>query len=429
LKVCLITESKIIIDQAQELAAIVMKFPVEQILNLPETKVLDCQEVEGAGIIITIEKAVNHCSCPNCGNVTQSIHQDHWRMIHDLPWSEKPVLLKINRRQFKCHKCKKVFSEKLEFVEKSKGYTKRLAANIVEQVLNSNIHSVAKRNDLSDEEVESMLKRQVTQIQKINLRGLKRLGIDEIALVKGQGNYLAVIVDLDTRKPIEIVKTRRIEEIGEVMKGWGFKVLEQIQEVSIDLWSPYKSLVEELMPNANITADRFHVMKQVNDELDTIRKSEKKAAMSLEDKSEKERILAGLNKSKYSLIKNEDSLNEEQKIRLKAVQEVSPTLAKMHSLKEKFRQIFESHTSWGDSIIQLLDWMYDAMLLFPKSIGTMIRWFGEIVGYFDGRTTSGTVEGINNKLKLIKRLGYGFRNFNNFRLRSLLNWHFSINSP
>ncbi|QXE21658.1 transposase [Richelia sinica FACHB-800] len=80
-----------------------MKFPVEQILNLPEIKVLDCQEVEGAGIIITIEKAVNHCTCPNCGNITESIHQDHWRMIHDLPWSEKPVLLKINRRQFKCH--------------------------------------------------------------------------------------------------------------------------------------------------------------------------------------------------------------------------------------------------------------------------------------------------------------------------------------
>ncbi|QXE25854.1 transposase [Richelia sinica FACHB-800] len=170
-------------------------------------------------------------------------------------------------------------------------------------------------------------------------------------------------------------------------------------------------------------------MKQVNDELDKMRKAEKKAAMSLEDKSKKERILAGLNKSKYSLIKNEDSLNEEQQSRLKAVQEVSPTLAKMHSLKEKFRQIFESNMSWGDSIIQLLDWMYDGMLFFPKTIGTIVRWFGEIVGYFDSRTTSGTVEGINNKLKLIKRLGYGFRNFNNFRLRSLLNWHFSINSP
>ena len=207
-------------------------------------------------------------------------------MIHDLSWSEKLVLLKINRRQFKYNKCKKVFSEKLNYVDKSKGYTKRLAIDIVEQVLNSNIHSVAERNDLSDEEVESMLKTQVSQILNINLSQVKRLGIDEIALVKGQGNYLAVLVDLDTRKPIELVKSRRIEEIREVIVKWGYQVLEQIVEVSIDLWSGYKSLVEELMPNANITANRFHVMKQVNDELDAMRKSEKKAAMSLDNKSE-----------------------------------------------------------------------------------------------------------------------------------------------
>jgi transposase len=261
------------------------------------------------------------------------------------------------------------------------------------------------------------------------LNQVRRLGIDEIALVKGQGNYLAVLVDLDTHKPIEIVNSRRIEELREVLISWGFQVLKQIIEVSIDLWSPYKTLVEELMPNANVTADRFHVMKQVNDELDTMRKTEKKAAISLENKSVRERVLAGLNKSKYSLIKNESSLNDKQKEKLKSVQEVSPSLAKMHALKERFRDIFESSKSWADSIIKLLDWMHDALSYFPKSIGTMVRWFGEIVGYFDGRTTSGTVEGINNKLKLIKRLGYGFRNFSNFRLRSLLNWHFSTNSP
>jgi transposase len=406
-----------------------MKFPVEQILNLPDMKVLDFQEIEGGEIIITIEKGVNYSTCPSCGKNTHSIHQNHWRMIHDLPWSKKPVLLKINRRQFKCHKCKKVFSEELDFVDKSKGYTKRLATDIVQQVLNSNIRSVAERNGLSDEEVESMLKKQVVQILNINLSQVKKLGIDEIALVKGQGNYLAVLVDLDTHKPIEIVQSRRIEDIREVLVSWEFEVLNQIEEVSIDLWSPYKNLVKELMPNANVTADRFHVMKQVNDELDTMRKTEKKAAALLDNKLEKERILEALNKSKYSLIKNEDSLNEKQREKLKSVQEASPTLAKMHALKEQFRDIFETTKSWGDSIIKLLDWMYDALSYFTKSISTIVRWFGEIVGYFDGRTTSGAVEGINNKLKLIKRLGYGFRNFSNFRLRSLLNWHFTINIP
>lgn len=139
-------------------------------------------------------------------------------MIQDLPWSTKTVLLKINRRQFKCQNCQKVFSEHLNFVDKNRGYTKRLALDIVEQVLNSNIHSVAERNDLSDEEVESMLEGQADQILRIDLSKLSRLGIDEIALVKGQGNYLAILVDLDTHKPIEIVKSRRISEVRQVIR-------------------------------------------------------------------------------------------------------------------------------------------------------------------------------------------------------------------
>jgi transposase len=406
-----------------------MRFPVEQILNLPGMKVLSCHEIDGLGLIIEIEAEVKYCTCPICGKITHSLHQNHWRMIQDLPWSTKTVLLKINRRQFKCNNCQKVFSESLDFVDKNQGYTKRLAWNLVQQVLDSNIHSVAQRNDLSDEEVESMLKNQADQLLQIDLSQLSRLGIDEIALVKGQGNYLAVLVDLDTHKPIEIVGSRRISAIREVFGLWGTQVLEQIKEVSIDLWLPYKKLIEELMPNADITADRFHVMKQVNSELDTARNPENKKAASLEKQGEKDRVLAGLTKSKYSLLKNESDLNERQKEKLKSVQEVSPILSKMHALKEEFREIFETTQSWGNSVIKLLDWLDEAVSYYPKSIKTIVRWFGEIVGYFDERTTSGIVEGINNKLKLIKRLGYGFRNFNNFRLRSMLAWYFAVNSP
>jgi transposase len=73
-----------------------------------------------------------------------------------------------------------------------------------------------------------MLKGQVSQILNIDLSQLKRLGIDEIALIKGQGNYLAVLVDFDSHKPIEIVKSRRMEEIREVLVSWDIQVLEQI---------------------------------------------------------------------------------------------------------------------------------------------------------------------------------------------------------
>jgi len=78
--------------------------------------------------------------------------------------------------------------------------------------------------------------------------------------------------------------------------------------------------------------------------------------------------------------------------------------------------------NWSTGTLLLLDWMKSAEKYFPKSRGTIIRWFGEITAYFEHRISNGIVEGINNKLKLIKRSGFGFRNFDNFNLRSLLSW-------
>jgi transposase len=96
----------------------------------------------------------------------------------------------------------------------------------------------------------------------------------------------------------------------------------------------------------------------------------------------------------------------------------------MH-LKEEFRKNFEDPKDCVEGLFSLSDWLKDAISVFPKSCRTIIRWIGQIIAYFDRRTTQGVVEGINNKLKLIKRKAYGFRNFDNFILRSLLHWHFA----
>jgi len=208
-----------------------------------------------------------------------------------LSWGGNPVMLRINRRQFRCKNCPKIFSEDLEFIHQQRGYTKRFAKEIVRQVLDSNIRSIAERNDVSEEEIQSMIDASEEEI-KTDLSEIKRLGIDEIALVKGQGKYLGVLVDLDRGKLIDIVSSRRQLEMRKVLQNMGSEVLEGIKEVSIDLWKPYKVLVEELMPNANVIADRFHVMKQVNNELDAQRKAEKKAALENKNKSIKDRVLA-----------------------------------------------------------------------------------------------------------------------------------------
>ena len=111
--------------------------------------------------------------------------------------------------------------------------------------------------------------------------------------------------------------------------------------------------------------------------------------------------------------------------KLAQVKYVSEHLKMMHELKEKIRKIFEKTNHWLAGLFKLGIWLAKAKKYFPNSQKTIIRWLDEIIAYFEHRTTSGVVEGINNKLKLIKRSAYGFRNFENSQIRCLLNWHFN----
>lgn len=78
-------------------------------------------------------------------------------------------------------------------------------------------------------------------------------------MVKGQGKFVVVLVDIDLGKLIGLVKERKQIEIENVKRNWGKEVLEQIEEVSIDMTGNYKNLVEKICPNVLVTVDRFHV--------------------------------------------------------------------------------------------------------------------------------------------------------------------------
>lgn len=402
-----------------------------EVLNLDKMRVVSHQEYPEIGRILKVESTEKVKKCPRCSNTSRRIHQNHHYIVKDLPWGNSQIFLEINRRQFKCNQCKKPFSEALDFIKKRRKYTKRLAEKILQEVKETNVNVVAKKGIVTTEEIEGMLKDAATELCYLKPKNLKRLGIDEIALTKGKGNYCAVLVDLDKSLLIGILPDRTQEELKKTFLDWGSDVLEQIEEVSIDLWKGYKNIVLELMPNAQVVADRFHVMSQINQELDRAIKLEKyqankdyKSAKNPGIKKKLELRIEALKNSKYPLLKNEQNLNERQKEKLESVRKISPRLREMHQLKEKFRKIFNQSNNWGMGILELGKWLSKAQKYFPDSYRTIVRWLDEILAYFDHRTTQGIVEGINNKLKLIKRSAYGFRNFQNFQVRALLNWHF-----
>ncbi len=211
-------------------------------------------------LLIQLENKSGRATCPHCHKITEKVHQSHPYRVRDIPLSTWDVFLLVDRRQFKCKKCHKVFSEELSFVKKRRTYTKRLAEKVVKEVLETDVKNTGERNRMTSAEIETILKELERDLLSEKPQDLNKLGIDEITHLKGGKNYAAVLVDLDKRKPIALLEKRNKEIIAECLQGWGSAILNQIQEVSIDLWKPYKTVVEELIPNAQIVADRFHVM-------------------------------------------------------------------------------------------------------------------------------------------------------------------------
>ncbi|MDB9511229.1 ISL3 family transposase [Kamptonema animale CS-326] len=392
-----------------------------KLLNLPGVLVENSQQTEDT-LIFFVKSDKKTALCPRCGQRSHRIHQNQRHLVKDLPLGNREVVLSVNRRRFKCRNCQKPFSEMLDFVPEKKSFTHRYAAAITQQVIHSDLKNVAHNNGLTAERVESMVMFVAESFLPVDVQNLRRLGIDEISLVKGQGKFIVVLVDLESHKLIGLVSERKQCEIEKVMLTWGEKVLSQIEEVSMDMTGNYKSLVKKICPNADVTVDRFHVTKLIHEELNQARISQKQTAGSLNLK-ERAKLFDGLKGSKYTLLKAENQLSTQQKEKLKQVKEASALVGIMHSLKEEFHLLFENNYNVASGTLGLIDWLKKAESYYKKSVKTIKRWLSEIVGYFELITTNGIVEGINNKLKLLKRCGFGFKNFKNFQVRALLFWH------
>ncbi len=397
---------------------------ITNIINFEGFKATNYHFITDNELLIELENKERLSICPHCHKPTDKVHQSHRYRVRDIPLSSYEVFLLVNRRQFRCKNCRQVFSDELSFVKKRRTYTKRLAEKVVKEVLETDVVNAGKRNRMTPAEIDTILKELEADCLQEKPTDLKRLGIDEITQLKGGKNYAAVLVDLEKRKPIALLEKRNKEVIAEYLRGLGPDILNQIEEVSIDLWKPYKTLVAELIPNAQIVADRFHVMSQINKELDDQRKQEKRQAEKIKHKKEKEQNLQGIKNSKYPLLKKKENLNETEKEKLKEIENVAPELIAAYQAKEKLRDIFESQITSDEAFWKLVEWTELSYKYFPKSSQTIKRWIDEILAYFDNRTTQGAVEGINQKIKLIKRRAYGLTNFGNFRRRVLLNWHF-----
>ena len=229
------------------------------------------------------------------------------------------------------------------------------------------------------------------------------MSIDEVSQSKGHQDFVTVVSDIDKGKLIKVIDSHKQSDIIEVLRQQPFEVRVNVEEVSVDMWGGFPKVVEEVFPNAVIVFDRFHVMKTVNEEFNKIR-----LQVRCTDKG-----------SKFILLKNNDALTESEQIKLEDILSRSSRLRSAYEWKEEFREIYETSTTVEEGKSRLKEWLDKAQAVYRDAITTIRNHLEGICNYFIHRTTSGVMEGINNRIKLIKRQAYGFVNFNNFRARLL----------
>ncbi|EFK10625.1 transposase [delta proteobacterium NaphS2] len=319
-------------------------------------------------------------------------------------------------RRFKCDQCGKVFTEELPFVDSHRRQSRAFEMHVYQSCLTGTRKAVALKQGLS----QSTVKEIFTRLAALKKSGtvcntIRVLGIDEISLKKRHKQFVLVISDISRKCILAVLPDREKQTLEKWIDSLTPQTHESIRFVSIDMWAPYYQAARNKLPRAKVVVDRFHVMKQLNTRLTHLRTTYQKQC-----DPEIQKMLKG---SRWIVVRNRSELSKKQSEHLDQILDVCPQLRTLYLLKEEFRTTFEKIKCRERAARFLNAWCLKAERtgdkFLAKFIKTFRNWKEEILNYFIERITNGFVEGTNNALRATIRTAYGYRNFDNFRLRIL----------
>lgn len=389
------------------------------IVDLPEFTMthFDIEQRKKESILhLHSEHNHNYAICPECENISESVHQEKPRCVRDLDMSEHRTYLHFPSRIFSCEHCKNTFAERLQSIDFRHRHTNRFREKVYRCSLDSTRKSVAMEMWLDPSTVKTIfLSLAEITLDKECQKNVRKLAMDEISLKKRHKQFALVISDLERHCVIDVLPSRDKESLEIWLSNLSKSEREAIEIVSIDMWRPYFYAVKAKLPQAKLVADRFHVVKQLNENITKLRRTIQRKA----DEDVKE-ILKG---SRWLLVKNRQNLSLKEEGHLQNVLAISPEIREAYLLKEEFRNIFEKIKNIEQAKRFLEVWILKAQKTgsryLAKFVKTLRNWWEEILMYFEEGITNAFSEGINRAIRAIINRAYGYRNFDNFRLQVL----------
>lgn len=386
---------------------------IVNLLDLKGVKVIKFRNRKNR-IRIHIELSIKEHKCPCCNSMTSRVHDYRYQLIKDIPIYYKDTYIYYRKRRYVCTNCGKRFYEKNSFLPKRSRKTNRLNAFILEQLKEKkSIKDIAKISNVSQYSVSSLLPMFATEATHLP----EVLCIDEFKGNSGNYKYHVSLIDGKTHKPIDILECRYTHFLFDYFNKFSLEERRKVKYIIMDLWKPYKNVAEQYFPNAKIIADRFHYSRYIVQALDNVRKKVQSRLPAEERKYFKH--------SRKLLLSRKSKLKEQQLDELNIMLiNYSEELRIVYREKEELLDILHSKEDISYQIKKLNEWICNNLdsqyKVLKDCANTYHNWIIEIRNSLTVPYTNGVMEGYNNKIKVLKRVAFGFRNFTNFKARILL---------
>lgn len=374
------------------------------------------KQIKNEGNISYFCRFSGKLKCPCCGSTHVLQRGINHQSFLGVPFGSTIVHLEMDIPKIFCKECQTTRTIETPFAKKYKRYTKKFQEYVISLIGFTTCSDLADMLKVSWDTIRDIEKEYLKKnFSHPDLSKVRRIAIDEIAVKKGH-NYLTIVLDLDVGNVIHVGEGKggnALKKFWKRLKKSGAK----IECVSMDLSPAYTAAVEKELSDSVIVYDHFHVIKLFNDMLT---KARRELYNKLPDKEQK----AALKGIRYLLLKRPENLNpaKDEPERLQKALEMNDSLMKLYYLKDDFNEVWDQE-NYEKAEEHLLDWLryaeslkITALTAFCKNIR---RHAIGIISWYDYLVSSGPLEGLNNKIKTLKRKAYGYRNMEMFKLKIL----------
>jgi transposase len=389
----------------------------ETLLNIPDVTTEGTEITEDGDIIITVRSTVRGACCHKCGReADKSYGTGRKILLRHLSVFGRKTYICICPPRYQCIHCEgtPVSTQKAVWYEQGSPYTKAYEDHVLLQSVNSTVSDVSIKDDIGYEAVTGIITRRIAATADWKeIRRIDVLGLDEISLRKGHKDFVTIVTALIGGKTVilAVLGDRKKKTVKKFLKTIPKRLRKTVGSVCSDMYDGFVNAAKEVFgKRTRIIADRFHVARLYRDDLDGLRKKEMRRLKK--ELSEKE--YGKLKGAMWALRKKEEKLGDEEKQVLKCLFGHSPELETAYNFCRELTDIFEDDISKSEAARKIRIWKIrvgtSGLKCFDGFLKTLEKRSEEITNYFINRQTSGFVEGLNNKIKVIKRRCYGITN-------------------